>query len=116
ADLVKKHDSAVRNLEEARLAGHSAGEGTLLMSKQLGLQELTGESGAVEIHEWLISSRPILMDPFGGHAFSCAGFSQKQDGAFRRNDLVGMVREVSNGMAGSNERIGSFTVLPCFSC
>src|SRR5438270_514291 len=51
ADLVEKDRAAVRHLEQALFRRRRASEGPLLVSEQLGLEELARDAGAIEIDE-----------------------------------------------------------------
>jgi hypothetical protein len=65
ADFVEEDRALVRDLEGAQLATERAGEGALLMSEQLRLEQLGGEGRAVHFDPWTVVS--------GGRRMQAAG-------------------------------------------
>src|SRR5262249_57441114 len=62
ADLVEEERAAVGQLELAAAPRQSARERALLVTEQLGLDQLLGDSGAVDLDEGALAARGLHMD------------------------------------------------------
>ena len=65
ADLVEEQAPAVGQLEAALAGGDGAGEGALLVTEQLGLEQALGERGAVDLDERPRRPRARVVDRLG---------------------------------------------------
>ena len=65
ADFVEEQSPPMRDLEEARLGPCGAGECALLVTEELAFQQFLAESCAVELHQRLVGSLTVLMQPAG---------------------------------------------------
>src|SRR5205085_1266490 len=61
ADLVEEDGPLVGELELARLLAGGAGEGAPLVAEELGLEQLAGQRGAVDLDERLSAPRRPLV-------------------------------------------------------
>ncbi len=82
-DLVQKHRPAVRLFEPAAPRRHGAGEGALLVTEELALQELPWDGGAVDRHEGPALAPAVLVDGPGDQLLPGAALPAEQDGADR---------------------------------
>ena len=119
ADLVEEQRAAVGQLELAAAPGERAGERALLVAEQLGLDQLLGDRGAVDLHErapragpsraWIAratSSLPVPFSPWirtrpvvGAAVAICS--TQRPDGRALADDLGPLDR---GARAGSRSR------------
>src|SRR5207248_5910356 len=60
--LVEEECAAIRHLETAALARQRAGEGALLVTEQLRLDERVRERGAAHLDERLVLARRVVVD------------------------------------------------------
>ena len=65
ADLVEEQRAAVGGLELAAAARHGAGEGAALVAEELGLDQLLGDGGAVDLDEGRLAPRRQGVDGAG---------------------------------------------------
>src|SRR5258705_8877197 len=72
ADLVEEEGSSVGQLELAQLARVGAGEGALLVSEQLGLEQRVRDRGQVDRHEGLRAPGALVVDGAGDELLSRA--------------------------------------------
>src|ERR1051326_2390901 len=60
--LVEKKGAAIGELEKPGLRHRRTREGSLFMTKQLALQQLIRNGGAIDIDEWRALPWPIVMN------------------------------------------------------
>src|SRR5262249_31712464 len=114
-DLIQEHRSAVRDFEQTHFARGGAGECALFMSEQLGLEKLARQAGAVQIHERLIRSRAVIVQPVREHALARSGLAVDQQRAFAREDPVCLLRQLPDRRAHAEKRIKRVTRSPAVS-
>jgi hypothetical protein len=84
ADLVEKDRPAVGLCELARLLAGRPGEGPLLVAEQLGLDELLGDRGAVDLDEGLRGPGAVLVDRTRDELLARPRLARDEDGRLRR--------------------------------
>jgi hypothetical protein len=67
-------------LELTDVLGDSAGEGALLVSEQLALDQLGGNCRGIDGHEWTAAALTELVDGFGDKFLASPGFAEDQHG------------------------------------
>src|SRR5438270_12862018 len=77
ADLIEKHCATVRQLELAFLELMRAGKRSFFMPEELALQELLGETGAVDGDEGLQPSFAPIVDRPGEELLTGATFAEQ---------------------------------------
>ena len=88
ADLVEEDGAAVGELELAELALVGAGEGAALVAEELGLEELEGEGGAVDLDEGALAAGGAVVDGAGDELLADAGLAPDEDGGIGVGDLI----------------------------
>ncbi|GBD29002.1 hypothetical protein HRbin32_00086 [bacterium HR32] len=83
ADFVEEDGAAVRGLELPHAAPHRAGEGTLLVSEQLRLQERLRDGAAVDGHEGSVGPRALVVDGPGEDLLARARLPVDEDRGVR---------------------------------
>ena len=78
--------SASSNLPELALVG--AGEGAALVAEELGLEELEGEGGAVDLDEGALAAGGAVVDGAGDELLADAGLAPDEDGGIGVGDLI----------------------------
>ena len=89
ADLVEQQRAAARLLELADPPRARPGEGALLVTEQLGLQEVLGNRRAVDRDEGAPCPPALPVQITGDHLLARAAFAGDQDTCFGRRDLPG---------------------------
>ncbi len=79
ADLVEKDRAVARHLEAARMMLDRTGEGALLVSEQLALDDGFGERAAVHVDEATVRSVREMVDGPGEHSLAGAGLTAQQN-------------------------------------
>ncbi len=95
----------MRRLEEPGLGGDGAREGSLLVSEQLGLEQVPRQTGAVQIDERLAGAAALRVDPARQHPLAGSGFSLDQDRQVALRRRVRVARQRVNRGAASAEKI-----------
>jgi hypothetical protein len=80
ADLVEKQRAAVGQLQPSELALLGAGEGPFFVAEQLGLEQIVGESRAVDRLQPMRRAPAQLVDHPGNELLARAGRAEDQDG------------------------------------
>src|SRR5687767_8708015 len=88
ADLVEEDGAAVGELELAELALLGAGEGAALVAEELGLEELEGQGGAVDLDEGALAAGGAVVDGAGDELLADAGLAPDEDGGVGVGDLI----------------------------
>uniref|UniRef100_A0A0N5A5Z1 PE-PGRS family protein n=1 Tax=Parastrongyloides trichosuri TaxID=131310 RepID=A0A0N5A5Z1_PARTI len=91
ADFVQQKRAAVGLLELADAARHGAGKGPLLVTEQLGFQQVIRDGGAVDADEGLVRTTRAAVQIAGHHLLTDAAFAGDQDGGFRTRHLIGQL-------------------------
>ena len=65
-----------------------AGEGTALVAEELGLEELEGEGGAVDLDEGALAAGGAVVDGAGDELLADAGLAPDEDGGIGVGDLI----------------------------
>jgi hypothetical protein len=87
ADLVEHQRPAVGCLELPRLLTVRAREGALLVSEELGLQQLTRQRGAIHLEELLACTGRRPVQRVGHHFLAHAALATEQHGGVGRSNL-----------------------------
>ena len=74
-ELVKEDGALVRPLEDPSMGGDGAAEGPPLVAKELALQQVGGERGAVEHHVRLVGPTAPLVNGPGDQLLARAGLA-----------------------------------------
>jgi hypothetical protein len=77
-DFVQEESAGIGHFEAANLLRDGPGKGTLLVPKQLTLQEIEGYGSAVKLHEGASAARAQVVNGMGDQFLPCSGFSQNQ--------------------------------------
>src|SRR5262249_35573625 len=80
ANFVQEERAFVRQLELARLGGHGAGKSASFKTKQLTLEEIVGDGGAVDLDERAGGAPGILMNGAGDQVFAHTALPADQHG------------------------------------
>src|SRR5581483_10040158 len=83
-DLVKKQRSAVGLFEFAQVTGGRAGERSFLMAEQFRLDQLRGDSGAVQSYERPRAARTLVVYGPRNQLFTGTGLAENADARFGR--------------------------------
>src|SRR5216683_1040900 len=73
-DLVEKDGALVGQFEFPGFGPYRTGKSSLLKTKQLGFQQLSGQRRAVHLHEWLVAPRRAQVNHPCHHFFPYAAF------------------------------------------
>jgi hypothetical protein len=77
-NFVKKKSAGISHFETADFLCYGPGKGTLLVPKQLTLQEIEGYGSAVKLHEGASAARTQIVNGMGDQFLPRSGFSQNQ--------------------------------------
>ena len=80
ADLVQQEGPPVGQLELARLAAMGPREGALLVTEQLGLEQVAGQGSAVDLEERLVPAVRDVVDGAGHHLLAGTALTLQEDG------------------------------------
>src|SRR5206468_7081458 len=94
ADLIEKQCSAVRQFEPPFLASIRAGEGSFLVSEQLGFQKRVRQRGATHLDQWLEPSWRSRVNRVGDYFFTGPAFSSNQDRVRAGRHLLDYARNI----------------------
>ena len=78
-DLIEEKGALMGELELARLSAMGAREGALFVPEELGLQELGGQRGAIDLDEGLVQTTGDLMDGPRHHLLAHPALAIDQD-------------------------------------
>src|SRR6201997_1333635 len=84
SDLVQKESAGISHFEAANLLCNGPGKGTLLMPKQLTLQQIERYGSAVKLDEGASASRAQIVNGMGDQFFPRSSFSQNQHSGIGR--------------------------------
>ncbi len=102
ADLVEEQRAALGDLEAPLARGDGTGERALLVTEQLGLEQVGGNRAAVDRDERAVAARAELMNGARGDFLAGAGFAEQQNGGVVRRDLAD-----EGGDAADGERVAA---------
>jgi hypothetical protein len=105
ADLVQEQRAPVGHLDEAGLGAQRAGEGSLLVTEQLRLQEVLGEGGAVDRHERVRGPRAVGVDGPRDELLARAGLAGDQDVGLRARRLLHQLEYARHRRAGPDQAL-----------
>src|SRR4029077_18265200 len=83
-NFVKKKSAGIRHFETADFLCYGPGKGTLLVPKQLTLQEIEGYSSAVKLHEWASAACAQIVNGVGDQFLPSSRVSQHQHSRISR--------------------------------
>ena len=104
ADPVEVDASASGEFKSAGARGRRIREGSSLVTKQLGLKERRGQTGAVDFDEWLVTSRPGGMQGPCDGVLAGAGLAEDQDVGIGVRKPLQLGEERAHRTAAGNER------------
>src|ERR1700674_5702999 len=85
----------MRQLEAAHLLGDGAGEGPLLMAKQLALQEPCGDGGAVELYKSPFPAGAHVVKRTSDEFLARARFTKNEDGGIGGGDGFDLIQDAA---------------------
>jgi len=88
ADLVEEDRAAVGPLEAAELPFDGAGEGPLLMTKELAFEQRFRQGRTVDLHERLAGPQTVVVNRVGDQVLAGAGLTADQHGRVAVGDLL----------------------------
>jgi hypothetical protein len=77
-DFVQKESAGICHFKAADFLRHCPGKGTLLVPKQLALQEIERDSSAVKLHEGVPTARAQIVNGVGDQVLPGSSFSQNE--------------------------------------
>jgi hypothetical protein len=77
-DFVQKESAGICHFKAADFLRHCPGKGTLLVPKQLALQQIERDCSAVKLHEGASAARAEIVNGMGDQFFPRSSFSQNQ--------------------------------------
>src|SRR4051812_27423102 len=77
-DLVEEEGSSISKFEQPRLGDRRARKSAFLVSKELALEKLLRNRGAIDVHERRAAPRAIVMDRARNELFARAGLAGQQ--------------------------------------
>ena len=98
-DLVEEERAAFGELHPALLQPDGAGEGALLVTEQLRLEERFGERRAVDRDERPIGAGAVAVHGTRDELFARAAFTAQQDGRVRPGHACHAVEQLAHGTA-----------------
>ncbi len=78
-NFVEENRAAIRHLERARFLVGRSGEGALLVTKELVLQNVFRKCGAIESEERTLRAIALCVKRARNELFSCSGFSENEN-------------------------------------
>ena len=103
ANFVEEECASLGLLEFAGVAGGGAGERAFLVAEEFGLDELGGDSGAIQSDESVFVARRFFVDGAGYEFFAGARFAKDADAGLAGGDAVDLGEEPGHGRAGADE-------------
>jgi len=105
ADLVEEQGAAVRLLEAADPLFVSAGERTLFVTEQFGLEQVLLQRRAIHFHEVPRRAQRVVMDGAGNQLLTSAGFAANQHGRVALRHFLDDVEHALQGRAGADDLV-----------
>ena len=100
SDFVQEDRAAFGLLEFSEMAGGGASEGSLFVSEEFGLDELSGNGRAVQRNERTARSRASIVKSAGNKFLAGAGFTKNAHTRFAGRDTVDLRHDFLHGIAG----------------
>ena len=104
-DLVEEQAAAVGRVEQALLGGEGAGEGAALVPEELGLDELPGEPGAVDVDERALGAGADGVDPPREDALAGPGLPEQEHRAVGVPEPRDLVLDAVHGERSRHEGV-----------
>src|SRR5438105_8677082 len=102
ADLVEAHGAVLRQLELARLRRGGAGEGALLVTEQLALEQRLDDRGAVDADERLVG-RAVAVDDACDQLLARATVSLDEHGRAAGGDAAHVLEQLLHRRRGPDD-------------
>ncbi len=102
-DLVEEERAPVGRLHQPGLGPHRAGERALLVTEELGLEEMLGQRRAVDRHERLARARAVGVDGARDQLLARAGLAEDQDVRLRPRRLLHQLEHLRHGGAAAHD-------------
>jgi hypothetical protein len=106
-DLVQEQRPAVGQLEAADLPRHRPGEGALLVSEEIALDEGRGDGRAVHLHQHRLLAAAARMEGAGDQLLSGAGLARQEHGGIGRGHLVDAPEDAPEGRRHAHRLVRS---------
>src|SRR5262245_10660159 len=95
-DLVEEQGPAMRGLHETSLGPYRSGERALLVSEELGLEEVLGQRGTVHRDERLACAPAVGVDGPGDELLAGAGLAEDEDVGLGAGRLLHQLEDLSH--------------------
>jgi hypothetical protein len=105
ADLVEEEGTAVGLLETPLALGYGAGEGALLVTEKLRLQQVVWKGGAVQPDEGTARARGVVVDGVGDQLLAGAGLAADEDGGVPLCDLADLLEDEPHGVGAADDAV-----------
>ena len=92
-DLVEEERTPVRALEESLVQSRRAGKASLLVTEQLGLDQVSRDRTAIQREKWCIGTRALVVDGAGNQFLTASAFADNEHRCAGRRDAVDGVVE-----------------------
>ena len=112
ADLVEEQRAAVGLLEAADALAIGAGEGALLVTEQLGFEQVLLQRRAVHLDEVARRPQRVVMDRAGDQLLAGAGFAANQHGRIALGHLADHVEDAAERLAAADDLVEVVVLLP----
>ncbi len=103
ADLIQEQGAPVGQLEAPLALVGGAGEGALLVTEELGLQQGLGQGGTVELDEGAVPAAAQVVDGPGDDLLAGAGLAPQQDSGLARRGLVHIGEHLLHALAVADD-------------
>ena len=103
ADLIEEERAFLGHLEQARLGGIGAAEGSFFVAEQFAFYQILGQSGAVDVDPGATSSAGRFVNRASDEFLARSGLSGNQDGFSVTRDAIDQSHEFVHHRAGQNE-------------
>lgn len=85
-NFIQEEGSTVGDFDQTRAAPGCSGESAFLVSEQFGLDEVRGQSRAIDCDKRGVVTRAFAVDELGEMGFACAAFTGQEDGDIESED------------------------------
>src|SRR5262245_3029181 len=99
ADFIQQQRAALGHLEEAFLVHRRAGERAFLVAKQLGLDEILWNGGAVDLDERALRALAVVVDGVGDQLLAGAVLALNEDVCLARRHAFNQLEELLHLLA-----------------
>src|SRR4051812_28408359 len=111
ADLVEQQRAALGHLEQAFLVHRRAGERALLVAKELRLDQILGNRGAVDLDERPLRPFAVVVNCIGNQFFAGAVFTLDQDVRFAGRNTLDQLEQLLHLLAFADDVLEFVAVL-----